>query len=39
VRGDLAEFDTRKSQMVHRDWRLMKSWLLRRLRGEKPDEP
>jgi RNA polymerase sigma-70 factor (ECF subfamily) len=23
---------------VHRDWRLAKSWLLRRLCGEKPDE-
>jgi RNA polymerase sigma-70 factor (ECF subfamily) len=25
-------------ETVHRDWRLAKSWLLRRLRGEKPDE-
>lgn len=26
-------------ETVHRDWRLAKSWLLRRLRGEKPNEP
>jgi RNA polymerase sigma factor (TIGR02999 family) len=25
-------------ETVHRDWRLSKSWLLRRLRGEKTDE-
>jgi RNA polymerase sigma-70 factor (ECF subfamily) len=25
-------------ETVHRDWRLAKSWLLRRLCGEKPDE-
>jgi RNA polymerase sigma-70 factor, ECF subfamily len=25
-------------ETVHRDWRLAKSWLLRSLRGEKPDE-
>jgi RNA polymerase sigma-70 factor, ECF subfamily len=25
-------------ETVHRDWRLAKSWLMRRLRGETPDE-
>ena len=25
-------------ETVHRDWRLAKSWLLRKLRGGKPDE-
>jgi hypothetical protein len=25
-------------ETAHRDWRLAKSWLLRRLRGGKPDE-
>src|SRR5262245_55581802 len=26
-------------ETVHRDWRLARSWLLRKLRGGKPDEP
>ena len=26
-------------ETVHRDWRLARSWLLRRLRGGNPDEP
>src|SRR5262249_29611805 len=41
--GDLSVEETAEAldvsvETVHRDWRLARSWLLRKLRGGKPDE-